>query len=229
MDDLWVSYEDTKNDESLRQKYIDQRFNDDLPDFISGIVYDSDNSKAIKHLEDLLSNGFVDEERINGIKVELESNQLVSRHLMRIFLSSDIFGKKIKQPIFVTKKAFANYNETEFRKALCEHEFVHGKDLFYGIQIGNVLVNYKNSHLLQQDTINAVFDLRALHNQMLECVIKGEEPDGIFLQAMSGFVIYYQILKDVKPKSELETYVRNNQLEFYWNFMIPKMRVNLRN
>ncbi len=162
------------------------------------------------------------------MKNELESGSTVPMYLMRVFLTNRTFGNGIKQPIFVTPRAFKNYNEKEFRKALVDHEFIHAKDLFSGIQIGNVLINYENSHFLQSNTINAIFDLRALHNQMLVSVFGGEEPDELFLQAMVGYVKYYQMLRDVKPMGELEKYVRDNQLKFYLSFMTSKMRSNLR-
>lgn len=224
-----ISYDNAIKNVSLRQGYIDQHFGRSLPYFVSNVVYDPDNRRAINHLESFLSEDYIDEEMLVMMKKDLSESISITTHLMRIFLSSEIFGKKIKQPIFVTRRAFEKYNEREFRKALEDHEFIHAEDLFYGVRIGDVLINFENSHNLQQNTINAVFDLRALHNQMKVSALKGEEPDEIFLQAMRGFVIYYQMLKDVKPQNDLERYVRGNQLEYFDRFMTLKMKSNLMN
>ncbi len=217
-----ISYEATRDNEDLRQEYVNQQFNKNLPYFVSEVIYDPRNVIVRNYILDLVKDGKMDEDFADSLLEELVSNNKISEQFMRNIVATTLFGIKSKTPVFITDRAFKKYNQNEFCSALIEHEFVHAEDIYNGIKLKCGHVDFRNIDLLSSEVIRSMMELRALRNQMTKWIVDGGIAYELyFVNLSSGFIHYYLTLDKVKPNNSFEVSVRAELLEQYKKF-IPK-------
>lgn len=167
---LEISFEDAAKDESIRQAYLDQFLEIyDMPE-VEQIIYDPE----LKHYEKQMmkiDSGYLEKQKKkseNDRKIELL--YLLNQNAFVVF-DNNTMGKRKKHPIFAPKTFFEGFViacEADAASTLKGHEYVHVKDLYYGIKLGDIFLNHKNIMRLSINSRVAVFEARANYNQLKE-------------------------------------------------------------
>ena len=198
-----ITYAQTR-DKRLRQKYLDSLM-PLFPEPVQSLVYDPDWSNMYIHMDNLVSEGYLDKERVEKLK------KLPSKAIFLVIFSPDLFGINRQHPIFVSENGFNQISEEHFMNCLFDHEVYHVSDLVNGIKLGKgITINHTNVKLLTEKTIINLREYRANKNQ-LQRAVERELNDSYFLKLIRWSMdINIENLYSINPKTDFEGLVLRN-------------------
>lgn len=213
---LALSLDQAKENPKLRQRYLNHLYKQVNPSYLKKIVYDEDGSLMRKEMELLVKDaGFTKEEtKISIEKFSKEYDYLVPNEL-------SLMGKEKKSILFIGSKGFNNdYTEDDY-KSIIKHHNVYAQDIYHGLKIGNITIDYKNTNLINSGEVRAgvIYDLmyfRALYSQFMDVMNKKRKVSkALFRVVFKNVIENYTRLRDLIPVSEIEAYLIRNEIGKY--------------
>ena len=224
-----TSLEEACKKEDKRQLYLD--YVADLLDMpeVSGVYYDS---KCEKFKEYLLENSF-----LQYLTFEFFTPEKVKKKIMRkrdlkyagVPIIPWRIGKKEKYPILIQTSFFENSyitGENEAISLIRDHEYFHVLDSHNGLIIGDMVVDHRNVHLMENyDNLEFLLEARAFHNQILKAIRK-DTVDGkvkygrkinvpMFEDITESYVKNYKELERMSKGRDFKADVCKKQLELF--------------
>lgn len=210
-----LSLDQAKENPKLRQRYLNQIYKQVNPPYLKKIVYDEDGSLMIKEMQILVKDaGFSKEAKQSIEKFPKEYDYLVPNEL-------SLMGKKKKSILFIGSKGFNNDYTEEDYKSIIEHHNVYAQEIYHGLKIGNITIDYKNTNLIHSGEVRAgvVYDLmyfRALYSQFMDVMNKKRKVSkSLFRIVFKNVTENYTRLRDLIPASEIEAYLIRTEIRKY--------------
>jgi len=151
-----ITYQDAQQEPVFRQLYLDHFLEEHPCEAVAELVY-------VEHPLDVLGGIFRNYPK--GVFSYVVMQDLVADIFGTKSVSTmspkELFGRRLRQPIFLKPRLF-NTDEELFTVTLRDHEYIHAKDCFYGINIdGNTIITHANAHLLRSEVVGWILESRA--------------------------------------------------------------------
>ncbi|OGZ70763.1 MAG: hypothetical protein A2904_02560 [Candidatus Staskawiczbacteria bacterium RIFCSPLOWO2_01_FULL_33_9] len=201
-----VDFQEARKDESLKQIYLDEVLKR-CPKSVEAVIYDPDFKGRFSRFDDLVNQGVMDFDNAEKAK-EVVGNG--SNYFGIIFVPT-IFGKGLKQTIYVSDKAFQKLGvEDYFLISLIDHEGFHAIDFMDGIRLpSGTYLSHENLGELQEGTFISGREIRAHKNELNSIRQKGFEGTTFFHWVTYNLDYNIEQLERISPKNELEVEVRD--------------------
>lgn len=163
-----IPYAIAQSDESKRQEYLNEtarRYG--IPE-LDRTIYDPDKSRLEKYLMDTCKTVVYEIDVDCEYEVSQVANDSGYRNApVQVPGDLSILGTETRAPVFVHSSAF-DLMENDFLSLLVDHEFVHVRDFYHGIQIGPYLITYEHVTAQNKPVVEDMLEIRAYSNQLFE-------------------------------------------------------------
>ncbi len=214
-----VSFLQARDDESLRQQYLDEFLLNYPHDSVSDLRYNVHRKAGLNRVTELAIEGSLDELTANELrKAVYESNTFAF-----LLHTADMIGRGNQHPIIINPAAFDDLEEIDFVFFVRDHEYFHAGDFKHGIFLPDkIAINYGNVTGIQPNTLQGLLETRAFLYQLQKNQMNDS---GSYLHAIKGFLKSHRILRDVTPRSGFEKQVIEAQIKSYQTILPEHLRI----
>ncbi|MFH1053779.1 MAG: hypothetical protein V1740_05180 [Candidatus Woesearchaeota archaeon] len=215
-----IYYNETQEQEEVRQRFLDGFHLSNPGEGVKRLVYNLNKMPGVYLVDELVALGEIPEDQGD----EMRQDAYEGKQMAFVLITPNMIGRGKDNPIIVNPNAF-EVDEGSFHSNLSDHEYFHARDFKYGIPLPNgIVVNYENAEQLQNETLEALLDSRALLFQLLQARDNGRTDQESFQNALLGFLQYHHRLKQVGPENDFERRVVNAQIKSYQAILPPHLR-----
>lgn len=145
---------DAQQHNSTRQGYLDSLFATGRCPYASAFVYDPSGDLVIREQKQL-------NKKYGGKAEDIpqDPRELIPRNAAVPFVPC-MMGKRERPKVFISDSLF-KHSEAIAHRILFDHECIHARDVFLGMEVGGLAVNSRNIRLFDLGTINKIAEIRA--------------------------------------------------------------------
>ncbi len=179
---------------------------------IKELIFDPGGSRFSTLTNSMSSNGTI----VKDVKSE-------SDDLIRALFTTDDLGRKNRVSFYLVDASVLS-NHEEASSAMV-HECQHARDIYHGIDLSGITIDYTNSRYLDPTLLRALVEMRAYNSQLSS--MPEDTNNRIWSSAARGFLFWYDKLRSSKPDQDIVDLLRSNPTDFENKVYLAVIRENI--